>query len=301
MTLRQCCCVGLVGIGLLLSAFLPAAQRNLIQIKGSDTMVNLVQILAEAYMAKNPRAPIAILGGGSGTGVAALINGTCDLANLSREMSEKEFQLAKKKGIEPRLFAIAVDGLSVVVNGRNPLNILIVEQIGAIFRGEIRNWKDIGGEDRPITLYGRQSNSGTYVFFQEFVLMNQDYSAEMMQMNGNAQIIEGILQDRAGIGYVGVGYVVDPKSGEVRNGLKVLSVAADKGEAAYSPLDRSAVNNGQYPISRPLYQATKGRPEGAVLNFLRFVIGPKGQKIVQEEGFFPISAVQRTENEKYMK
>lgn len=293
--------LGLLGIGLLLAAFVPAASRNMIQIKGSDTMVNLVQILAEAYMAQNPRPPIAILGGGSGTGVAALINGTCDLANLSREMTDREFQLAEKKGITPRLFVIAVDGLSVIVNVRNPLSKLTVEQIGAIFRGEIKNWKDVGGENRPITLYGRQSNSGTYVFFQEHVLMNQDYSPQMMQMNGNAQIIEGILQDRAGIGYVGVGYVVDKETGSVRSGLKVLGVAAEHGSPAFSPLDKAAVDKGQYPIARPLYQASKGRPDGAVLDFLRFVTGPEGQKIVQEEGFFPISDIQRKKNEKNIK
>jgi len=292
--------VGLICFGLILSGGFLQAQRKMTQVKGSDTMVNLVQILAEEYMAKNPRSPIAVLGGGSGTGIAALINGTCDIANHSREMKDKELQMARDKGIEPRTFIIAVDGLSVILNGGNPVSQLTMDQIGAIYRGEIKNWKEVGGPDKAISLYGRQSNSGTYVFFQEHVLKNQNYSAEMMRMNGNAQIVEGVTQDKNGIGFVGVGYVVDAK-GNVKKGIKILNVSKDANAKAFSPLNKAAVDSGDYPIARPLYQSTAGVPRGAVLDFINFEISPEGQKIVEREGFFPIGSSHQVENKKNLK
>ena len=193
----------------LMGATLLLAQRSkMIQVKGSDTMINLVQILAEEYMAKNPQTPIAVLGGGSGTGVTAILNGTCDIANTSRDWRQRELDQAWEKGINVRLFAVAVDGLSIIVNEKNPLTRLTMTQVGAIYRGEIKNWKAVGGPDSKISLYGRQSNSGTYAFLLEHVLGNKPYSTDMKEMNGNAQIIEGILQDEAAIGYVGVGYEI---------------------------------------------------------------------------------------------
>jgi len=300
MNIRKSILVGLICSGLIFSGGFLQAQRKMTQVKGSDTMVNLVQILTEAYMAQNPRSPIAVLGGGSGTGIAALINGTCDIANHSREMKDKELQMARDKGIEPRIFIIAVDGLSVILNGSNPLSKLTMDQIGAIYRGEIRNWKEVGGPDKAISLYGRQSNSGTYVFFQEFVLKNQNYSAEMKQMNGNAQIVEGVSQDKYGIGYVGVGYVVDAK-GNVTKGIKILNVSKDASSPSFSPLNKAAVDSGDYPIARPLYQSTAGVPQGAILDFIKFEISPEGQKIVEREGFFPIGSAYRAENEKNLK
>ncbi|MDH4258038.1 MAG: phosphate ABC transporter substrate-binding protein [Candidatus Aminicenantes bacterium] len=300
MNFRKLILVGLICSGLILSGGFLQAQRKMTQIKGSDTMVNLVQILAEAYLVKNPRSPIAVLGGGSGTGIAALINGTCDIASHSREMKDKEIQMARDKGIEPRLFIIAVDGLSVILNENNPISKLTMDQIGAIYRGEIRNWKEVGGPDKAISLYGRQSNSGTYVFFQEFVLKKQNYSADMKQMNGNAQIVEGVSLDKQGIGYVGVGYVVDAK-GNVKKGIKILNVSKDANSRAYSPLNKAAVDSGDYPIARPLYQSTAGVPQGAVLDFIKFEISPEGQKIVEREGFFPIGSAHQAENEKNLK
>jgi len=173
-----------------------------------------------------------------------------------------------------------------------------MEQVGAIYRGEIKNWKEVGGPDKPISLYGRQSNSGTYVFFQKHVLGNKNYSLDMKQMNGNAQIVEGIIQDKFGIGYVGVGYVYDQASGKVRKGIKVLKVSKDANSPAYSPLDKAAVDSSSYPISRPLFQSTNGKPKGAILNFIKFETSPEGQKIVEREGFFTISPSQKAQNEK---
>lgn len=293
--------IGFLCLGLLTTGGLLFAQRQkIMQIKGSDTLVNLVQILAEEYMAKNPRTPIAVLGGGSGTGVAALINNTCDIANHSRPMKDKEYKQAKDRGVITRTFIIAIDGLSVIVNPANPLGELGMDQIGAIFRGEIKNWSEVGGTDQAVSLYGRQSNSGTFVFFQEHVLGKQDYSADMKRMNGNAQIVEGVMADKAGIGYVGVGYIVDQKTGKVRPGIKVLNVSKTDGGEAFSPLNKAAVDSGDYPIARPLFQTTNGIPEGKVKAFLEFELSPEGQKIVENEGFFPIGAGIQAENKKNM-
>lgn len=275
-------------------------QKKMIQVKGSDTMVNLVQILAEEYMAKNPGTLIAVLGGGSGTGISAIINQTCDLANHSREWTQKEIDLAWQKGIKPRFFVIAVDGLGIIVNEKNPIDKLTMTELGAIYRGEIKNWKAVGGPDKAISLYGRQSNSGTYVFMQEHVLGNKNYSTDMKEMNGNAQIIEGILQDEGGIGYVGVGYLYD-KDGKIRKGLKVINIAKDAKSAAFSPLDKAAVDKGDYPVARPLYQATNGKPSPAVAAFIAFEISPEGQKIVEREGFFTIGVRHREQNERNLR
>ncbi len=301
MNLKSILMIGLVGLSLIGSPFAAQAQKSkMIQIKGSDTMVNLVQILAEEFMAKNPNIPIAVLGGGSGTGITAIINQTCDIANHSREWRQKEIDLAWEKGVSPRFFIIAVDGLSIIVNEKNSIEKLTMAELGAIYRGEIKNWKAVGGPDKAISLYGRQSNSGTYVFMQEHVLGNKNYSTDMKEMNGNAQIIEGVIQDEGGIGYVGVGYLFD-KDGKIRKGLKVLNISKDAKSPAFSPLDKKAVDSGDYPVARPLYQATNGKPSGAVAAFIAFETGPEGQKIVEREGFFTIGAKHKEQNEKNLK
>lgn len=288
--------------GLLTFTFgeLQAQKSKMIQVKGSDTMVNLMQILAEEYMNRYPGTAIAVLGGGSGTGIAALTNGTCDIASTSREWRQREIDQAWERGVRPRFFVIAIDGLSIIVNEKNPIDKLTMPQVGAMYRGEIKNWRDVGGPGLPIVLYGRQSNSGTYVFMQEHVLGNKNYSPDMREMNGNAQIVEAVIQDQGGIGYVGVGYIYDDK-GQIRKGLKVLNIARDEKSPAFSPLDKSAVDNGNYPIARPLFLATNGKPNPAVAGFLSFIIGPEGQKIVEREGFYPISAKHREQNEKNLK
>jgi len=301
MKIKHAIFLGLILLGLMLIPQQTQAQRKMIQIKGSDTLVNLVQILAEEYMAKNPQNPIAVLGGGSGTGISALINGTCQIADHSREWKQKEIDQAWEKGVRPRFFVIAIDGLSIIVNAANPIEKLTMDQVGAIYRGEIKNWKVVGGPDLAISLYGRQSNSGTYVFLQEHVLGNKNYSTDMKEMNGNAQIIESVIQDKAGIGYVGVGYVIDKETGHVSKGLKVLNISKDAKSAAYSPLEKANIDSGKYPVARALYQATNGKPSGGVADFIRFEIGPEGQKIVEREGFFTIGASHKENNEKNFK
>lgn len=266
---------------LLLFSTQSVSAQEMLQIKGSDTLINLVQKLSEEYMEKYPSNYIAVTGGGSGTGVAALINKKCDVANASRLMKPKEIQMAEDNGVKANRIVIAMDGLSVITNGSNPVDKLTKDEIGAIFRGDIKNWKEVGGNDMPITLYGRQSNSGTFVFFQDYVLKG-DYSQKMNRMNGNAQIVEGVKADVSGIGYVGVGYVKNA------NGLNVVRVATKKGGEYANPLNAEDVKTGRYPIARPLNQYIAGNPEGATRKFLEFELSAEGQRIVEEEGFFPI-------------
>jgi phosphate transport system substrate-binding protein len=259
---------------------------DMIQIKGSDSEVNLVQRLAEAFMKKNPGVNIAVTGGGSGTGIAALINKKTDIANSSRDLSAKEEEAAKKGGVTPFRVVFATDGISVITHPENPVSKLTLEQLGKIFKGDISNWKEVGGGDMKISLYGRQSNSGTFVFFREFVV-KADYSPHKKAMNGNAQIVEGIQRDKAGIGYVAVGYVVSEK-GEVKPGVKVLNIAKDAQSEAFSPAKMENVMSGNYPISRPLNQYLVGKPSGKLLEFINYELSPEGQEIVRKQGFFPV-------------
>lgn len=263
------------------SACMAASQQKMIQIKGSDTLINLVQKMAEEYMAKYPDISIAVTGGGSGTGIAGLVNKKCDIANASRGMKSSEVADANNKGVDPKRIVVAIDGLCVVVNCNNPVTQLTVEQIGKIYRGETTNWKDVGGNDSPITLYGRQSNSGTYDFMKENVMYGE-YSPSLKSMNGNAQIIESIKQDVSGIGYVGVGYAKEA------TGITALKVAMNSSMGYISPFNSTDVRNGKYPITRPLNQYIDGTPQGAVKDFILFELGSEGQKIVEKEGFFPI-------------
>jgi len=275
-----------IAIGGLVSIESVAHGQGMIQVKGSDSEVNLVQKLAEVFMQKNPGVNIAVTGGGSGTGIAALINKKTDIANSSRDLSPKEEEEAKKAGVQPFRIIFATDGISVVIHPANPISKLTLEQLGKIFKGEITNWKEVGGKDAKISLYGRQSNSGTYVFFREFVV-KADYSPHMKAMNGNAQIVEAIKKDKDGIGYVAVGYVVDEK-GKIMPGIKILNIAKDAQSEAYSPAKMENVMSGKYPISRPLNQFLNGKPTGKLLTFIRFELSEEGQEIVRKEGFFPV-------------
>jgi phosphate transport system substrate-binding protein len=251
-----------------------------IQIKGSDTMINLVQIFSEKFMEKNPNAEISVTGGGSGTGIAALINGKCDIANASREMKQTEITMAEEQGQKVKRVIVARDGLSVIVNENNTIDKLTMEEIGRIFRGEIVNWKDLGGSDVEINMYGRQSSSGTFVFFRELVVRGE-YSQDMKGMNGNAQIVEAVGNDESGIGYVGVGYA----KGATK--IKILKVAASAGGDYASPLVAEDVKSGKYPISRPLNQYIAGEATGTVRKLIEFELSEEGMKIVETEGFFP--------------
>lgn len=274
------CFIAMIAV-LLFSANIVMAKSDMVEIKGSDTLINVVQKLAEVYMKGHPGTSISVTGGGSGTGIAALVNGKCDIANSSRGIKSKEVEDANTRGIDPKRVVVAIDGLSIITNAKNPLDRLTVDEIGKIYRGDVKNWKDLGGSDAPINLYGRQSNSGTYDFMKEIV-MKGEYSPNMKSMNGSAQIVEAVKQDLGGIGYVGVGYVKDA------TGITVLNVAADPTRGYFSPLNSKDVKAGNYPITRPLNQYTNGAPKGVAKDFIIFELSKEGQEIVENEGFFAI-------------
>ncbi len=261
-------------------------EANVIEIRGSDTQVNLVGNFAEAYMDKNPEVMISVTGGGSGTGISGLINSSIDLANVSRLISEDELDQAHDRGVEPSRVIIALDALSVITHPDNPVEELTLAEIGDIFRGDITNWADVGGKNQEINLYGRQSNSGTYVYFRENVV-KADFSDDKMRMNGNAQIVEGVKSDSSAIGYVGVGYTVT--EGEVVEGLNLISVALEEGKPFVTPLDPDNVAAGLYPLARPLHHYSDGTPQGVLAEYIDFVLSEEGQQIAVDSGFYPIT------------
>lgn len=266
-------------LSLTLSA--PGWAQNMVQVRGSDTMVNVVQRMAEVYMQNNPGRHIAVTGGGSGAGIAAITNRTIDIANASRDIRQQEIIRARTSGVEPTRVVIGMDCITVVVNAENSIDRLTTAQLGAIFRGEITNWKDVGGEDLPITLYGRQSNSGTFVFFRDAILKG-DYSDRMNRMNGTSQIVEAVRADHTGIGYIGLGHA------RAARGLRVVSLAMREGAEYADPTNPQHVAGGKYPILRTLNQYVNGRPEGLVKDFLSFQVSEEGQKIMDEMGFIPV-------------
>ncbi|MCL6466380.1 MAG: PstS family phosphate ABC transporter substrate-binding protein [candidate division WOR-3 bacterium] len=262
-------------------------------VKGSDTMLNLVQRLAEGFAAVRGDVTVSVAGGGSGVGITAITNREVDIANASRAIKSKEISAARAQGVNPVEIVIALDGLAVIVNSKNPVKNLTVQQIGAIYRGEIKNWNEVGGPNKKIVLYGRQPNSGTFVFFREEVVKGE-YASYMRQMNGNAQIVDAVKNDEGGIGYVGLGYIRNVE------GIRPLAVAKSSQDQYISPLNEADVKSGAYPLTRPLYQYTNGKPKGQVLDFIRFELSPEGQKIVEEEGFVAVTQPYIEKNSKIL-
>lgn len=254
-----------------------------IQNKGSDTMVNLALAWAEAYTAGHPEVSISVTGGGSGTGIAAMINGTVDIANASREMKPEEFEAARKNGIDPIEFVVARDAIAVVVHPENPVDQLTLQQISDIYTGKITNWRELGGEDRPIVLLSRESNSGTYVYFIENVIrlgQQSDLlpSPDTLLMPSSEGIGAEVRQNRNAIGYDGLGYVTDQE--------KTLAIARDAAGPYVLP-SAASVNDGSYPIARPLYMYTAGEPNGALADYMDWVL-TDGQEQVDDLGFVPL-------------
>jgi phosphate transport system substrate-binding protein len=262
----------------------PGAQIS-IQNKGSDTMVNLALAWAEAYSSSHPNADIAVTGGGSGTGIAALINGTVDMANASRSIKPEERAQAEANGINPVEHVVAGDAIAVVVHPSNPVNQLSIPQLSAIYSGKITNWRELGGEDRPIVLLSRESNSGTHVFFLEEVVRQGRaddhtlFSPDTLLMPSSEGISAEVRQNPNAIGYDGLGYVTPDQ--------KVLAVAGVEGGPYVLP-SVPTVKDKTYPIARPLYIYTAGEPTGAILQYLNWILGSEGQAIVQQLGFVPI-------------
>lgn len=251
-------------------------------VKGSDTMVHLVGRWAEAFMDANPEVEISVTGGGSGTGIAALLNGTTDICAASRTIRPKESNLAKQKGLEPVEFAVARDGIAVVVNPANPVDSLTLQQIRKIYTGASTSWKDVGGPDEQIVVLSRESSSGTYVFFQEQVLKKQDYRVDARLMPATSAIIQSVSDDRWSIGYVGLGYAA-----EAGGKVKTLAVRAEIGATPVIPSEET-VESGEYSIARPLHLYTAGPPKGTVEDFVDFCLSTQGQEIVRETGYVAV-------------
>jgi len=267
------------------SAF-AAKDKNVIQVKGSDTMVNLGQAWAEKYMEKNPSDFVAVTGGGSGTGFSSLISGTCDIAMASRSIKDKEIALAKAKGINPNAIKVALDGLAVVANPNNPVSKLTLGQLADIFTGRVSNWKEVGGKDEKIVILSREVNSGTHVYFKEHVLRKNDpnskeeFAPVALMLSSSQAIADEVAGNPAAIGYYGMGYISKKQ--------KPLFLAKDEKSEYEAPTIENVVN-GKYPISRPLFIYTNGQTQGLVKKFVDFMLSKEGQDIVLATDFVPIS------------
>ncbi|TLN00750.1 PstS family phosphate ABC transporter substrate-binding protein, partial [bacterium] len=256
-------------------------QNNSVVVQGSDTMLILAQRWAEEYRKTHPELNIAVTGGGSGAGIAALIDGRVDIADASRPMTQSEVDALKAKGKTPVQFSVALDGVSIIVHPNNTVRELTIQQLAAIYTGNYTNWNQVGGPNLRITVYGRQSTSGTYAFFKEHVMKNKDYRADMQSLAGNSELVQVVSQDQSGIAYVGVAYV------ERRTDVVILGVKKDSSSPAVKPTV-ATIKSNEYSISRPLYVITTGYPQGKLAAYVSWILSPEGQRIAAEEGYVPI-------------
>jgi phosphate transport system substrate-binding protein len=248
-----------------------------INIAGSDTMVNLAQAWAEKFQTDNPGVMIAVKGGGSGNGIAALINGTVDAADASRNIKDEEKADAQAKGVTPVETAVANDGISVIVNPANKVADLTKDQLGKIYRGEITNWKDVGGADAPIVLVGRDTSSGTYEYFKEAVVgKDKEYAKSMRNLQSSQAIVDEVAKNPNAVGYVGLGYA--------QNAQGISRIKVDGVE---DTVDN--VLSKTYPLSRQLYMVSNGAPADLLKAYVDWILSPAGQKVVEEQGFVPLA------------
>lgn len=269
---------------------LAAQARTMIQNKGSDTLVNVAQAWAEEYQKVKPDVAVAVTGGGSGTGIAALINGTVDLANSSRNIKEKEIEEAKKNGVSPVEHVVGFDALAVFVHKDNPLNHIAVAKLAEMYGdgGKIENWSDLGVtvpgcQGNKIILISRQNNSGTYVYFQEAVLgEKRDFKMGTRDMHGSKDVVDLVEKTPCAIGYSGLAY--DSPH------VKKLKIAKAEGDAPVEANMDNAVSK-TYPIARPLFMYTKGAPAGEVKTYLEWIMSDVGQCIVMDKGYAPYKPV----------
>ncbi len=255
-------------------------QHRPVTVKGSDTMVILAQSWAENYMKEHPGFIIQVTGGGSGVGIAALINGGTDICEASRPMkSVEKNQVRTRHGKDVKEIPVALDGLAVYVSEANSIQSITEPQLKAIYTGKITNWHEVAGRDARIVAYGRENSSGTYQFFKEHVLSNEDFAREVQTLPGTGAIVNAVSKDPASIGYGGIAYA---------SGIRVVPVRRDeKSEAVMASL--ATVKSGQYPLSRDLYFYTVGDPSGDVKAFIDWVLGPEGQKLCETVGYYPIA------------
>lgn len=249
-----------------------------ISLKGSDTVLPLVQAEAEEFMNENPNKSVTVTGGGSGVGITALIDGEVDIATASREIKNEEVEYARANGINPVEHVIAYDGISVIVNPQNPVSELTFGQLRGIYNGSVTNWKEVGGEDRPIVAISRDSSSGTYEYFKEEVLLGDEFRPDALTQPATGVIIGEVSQNPNAVGYIGVAYL--DKS--------VKGLNLDGGNGSVPPTPENIIS-GAYPLSRPLYFYTNGEPSGLTKEFIDFVMSEKGQNLISEVGYFPIN------------
>ena len=261
----------------------PNEPSGFLQIKGSDTMVNAAQKVSEEFMKDYPHVFVAITGGGSGVGIASLINKTCQVAAASRDIKSKEIEMANKRGVFPKEIIVAYDGVAVIINNDNPVDKLTIEQLHKIYTGEVTNWKQLGGKDLHIVVLSREVSSGTYTYFKEHVVQmgkkdsKEEFPADTLLLTSSQAIVEEVAGNDAAIGYLGMGYASDR--------TKSLMVSKDK---EYYPPDIENVQKQTYPLSRPLFFCTNGEPEGIVKTFIDFTLSEKGQMQFAETGFVPL-------------
>lgn len=256
-----------------------SARAATLTVKGSDTMVILAQRWAEAYMKGHPGRKVQVTGGGSGTGIAALLNGTTEIANASRAMKDAEKrQLQARYRVAAVETPVAKDGVAFYVNAQNPVDTLTVEQLRGIYLGDIRNWRQVGGPDAPIAIYSRENSSGTYVFVKEEVLKGDDFAPEAQTLPGTAAVVNAVAKERHGIGYGGAAYA---------KGVKELKIAPKAGAPGVLPT-KVNVQRGTYPLSRELYMYTRGAPQGDAKAFIDWILSPEGQALVEKVGYFPL-------------
>ena len=281
--------VAALGAGAL---FLSAAAdaRDLIQNKGSDTLVNVAQAWAESYREINPDIAVAVSGGGSGTGIAAMINGTVDIANASRAMKQSEIELAQSKGQDPIQHIVGFDALAVYLHKDNPAESLSLTQLAEIYgeEGQTESWTEIGLEvpgcrDQEMVMVSRQNNSGTYAYFRSAVLGPQrDYRMGTRDMHGSKDVVDLVENTPCAIGYSGLAYATDH--------VKLACVSMTEGGDCVMPSVESA-SDGSYPIARPLFMYTNGEPEGPVKEYLDWIMSDAGQCIILDKGYAPIRDV----------
>jgi len=254
-------------------------EKTQLTVKGSDTVLPLSQKEAEDYMKKDSTISISVVGGGSGVGVTALMEGTTDIAMSSRDLkTDEKLKLSEsKKEIEQ--VTVAFDALSVIVNPANKVKQLTREQLEKIFTGQITNWKDVGGANEKIIVYSRESSSGTYEFFKEHVMNKKNYASSVLNMPATGAIVQSVSQTVGAIGYIGLAY-------ETKE-IKQLAISYDEGKTFVAP-SIEAAKDKTYPISRPLYYIYDKTNAGKVKSFVDYVLSAEGQKIVAEIGYVPL-------------
>lgn len=269
----------LLSAALLVALALPVFGQKAITVKGSDTMVIMNAKFAEAFMNANPGVTIQVTGGGSGVGLAALINGTTDIAASSRPIKTGEIDKLKQRFATQGVgVPVARDGLAVYLSTSNPVQELTLDQLRDIYMGKINNWKDVGGRDAPIVLYSRENSSGTYVYFKDFVLKGKDFSPRAQTLQGTAAVVNAVSKDSNGIGYGGAAYA---------RGVRFAKVKKDPKSPGYQPSPETVAAN-QYPITRNLFYYLRAAPKGDTRKFIDWILSPEGQATVTRVGYFPV-------------